>query len=127
MVTDALPPDDSLGAFLPGYTFELQPASAYAFDADIFANIKALYDALPPPPEPIRATRWQLALIKAIVPRTPERQPWEPAPWMTGVPIHIVEDVEESTPWLRKWAASYCEVPFPAVWPGDFGPYNKDQ
>lgn len=108
----------------PAFTFtncaavsaEQQPASTYTSYADMFASIKALYAALPPP-EPIRATRSQMALLKAVLPVAPERKPWDPQPWMMGVPVYLVEDFEESTPWLRKWAAPYCEVPFQAVWP----------
>lgn len=99
---------------------ERQPAPVSASYADMFASIKGLYAALPPP-EPIRATRSQMALLKAVLPVVPERKPWDPQPWMMGVPVYLVEDFEESTPWLRKWAAPYCEVPFPTARPDGFG------
>lgn len=73
-------------------------------DDDLLARIKAACLA-PFPHEPIKATREQLDLLTPILPKASARQPWEPDPtFLTGVPVHIVEDVEESTPWIRTWA-----------------------
>ena len=122
-----LPSDDALDAVLTGFMLELQPPPPAASAEEMFAAIKALYSSLPPPPEPIRATREQLALMKLMLPKAEPRAPWEPWPPLSSVPVHLVENVEESTPWLREWAAPYCEVPFPVIWPDGFGPFMPER
>lgn len=77
---------------------------------DMMAQLAALYQELPPPPEPVKATQAQWDLLKLFMPPRPESEPpWFGGTLLTGVPVHIVEDVEESTAWLRAWTAPLLE------------------
>lgn len=88
--------------------------------ADQIDQLLNAYAALPPL-EPIRATQEQLVFLRLALPKWEPRWPGEPAP-LPSVPIHLVEDVEESTPWLREAFAAFVErimrVDFPT---GGFG------
>lgn len=73
-------------------------------DEELQAHLKAACRA-PLPHQRVKATRGQWGLLATVIPRAPARQPWEPDwAFLTGVPVDIVRDVEETTPWLRKWA-----------------------
>lgn len=72
-----------------------------------------------PPLEPIKLTQEQLDKVKAVVKPAPPGMP----PPLTAVPIHIVERVEDSTPYLQRLSAlkrlaeEAMQVPFPTPAP----------
>jgi len=62
-----------------------------------FAEVVEAIENLGPMPAPIeqvKLTREQIAFL----PKAPPRKPWEPDPAFGGVPVELVETVEESTP-----------------------------
>jgi hypothetical protein len=102
---------------LPG--LELRPSvTGYTGSAplgmDELDRLMAAYADLPPV-EPVRLTQEQWDAAKAAI---PEASAWRPPP-ILGVPVHIVDRLEDSTPykvWLEKLKAEYAgamTVPFP--------------
>lgn len=65
----------------------------------LIENIRLL-DQMDPPPEPIQLTQEQLDLV----PKAPPRKPWELDPAFFGIPVHRVDNVEESTPYQLERA-----------------------
>lgn len=103
-----------VGGFLSDLpTFELRdPTLGYEpLTMERLNLLMAAYAKLPPI-EPIRLTQEQWDKAKAAIPEAPA---WSPRPFFS-VPVHIVERVEDSTPyrlWLEKLTAEYGAVPFP--------------
>lgn len=91
-----------------------QPALSY----DTLVDLLAAYGPLPPP-EPIRLTQEQWDEVKAYIGPSPAALPLgAPAgpPPLFGVPIHIVDCVQDSTPYQR-WLRNH--VHFAAEGPGN--------
>lgn len=89
------------------------------------ADIVAMYDRLAEvkPVEPIKLTRRQVEWLRAqgdVLPPTP--WPFGPS-YLSGVPIHLVDEVEESTPHLKGWGWPDLDaIPEPFVSSGDISP-----
>lgn len=75
----------------------------------VLANVRAMVqrmNALPPlSREPIKLTQPQIDVLVDRYPPDPDRMP----PWLvgvellSGVPVRLVDTVEESTPWIKGW------------------------
>lgn len=73
-----------------------------------YADVVAMYDRMAnwQAPEPVKLTREQWERLKKDTPTVADPTGTVP---LLGVPLHIVETVEESTPYLKGWAG-WCVV-----------------
>lgn len=73
-----------------------------AEDAVTYDEVSALVASVPPPPEPFRFTSEQWAAIRPLLTENTDPQlVLHPPIW--GVPVYIVDTVEESTPYQQGW------------------------
>ena len=85
----------------------------------VWDDIVGIYERMAPtpPPEPFRFTQWQWGLIKAVC-VGPAPRPF-PVPdianTLHGIPVHVVDDVAESTPVTQGWPGDWTE-PAPPSW-----------
>lgn len=71
---------------------------------DVMADLAAMYQQALPPVEPVKFTRDQLDWLKAhLAPPAPRPYGLPDPAALFGLPIHIVDTVEESTPCLKGW------------------------
>lgn len=97
---------------LPDYVFELRNEQPPAFDMDGFQRLMRMCESLPPI-EPIKLTAKQWDEAKTLL-GPPVAGPVP----LFSVPVHIVERVEDSTPYrwrLEKLAEEYSQIPYPEV------------
>jgi hypothetical protein len=108
----------------PDYVFSdlgLQPLQPATLDWGLLTRLTAAYADLPPI-EPIKLTQEQWDKVKAAVPVETAPPAWSPRP-IFGVPVIIVDRIEESTPWKRwveKVKAEYAAEGLERLL--DFGP-----
>lgn len=75
-------------------------------EPDAFAKLREMYDLVKDvqPVEPVHLTRVQLDWLKERLPERPKQRYGMPDPSpLLGAPIHLVETVEESTPYVKGW------------------------
>lgn len=78
----------------------LEPAPEVTL-ADVVRAAHEL-EGLPKLPEKIKLTSGEWETVKAHVPRAPDWGPDRSAAWVSGVPVELVDDPEESD--LRRWS-----------------------
>lgn len=89
-------------------------------DGDLWESIRAAAEAVTPPLVPglteVRVTRDQWKSLHKALGRNPDTPLFDgsanTAAALTGIPMRIVDDVRESTPWVEGWMkCPHCGTP----------------
>lgn len=75
--------------------------------SDILATMHRLAETSSYLPETIKVTQEQLDQV----PKAPQRKPWEPDMSFAGVPVELVDTVEESTAYQLAHPSTPSELP----------------